>query len=129
MKSDIIFDDMWVDYDVKEGGKLGMRMHLKFSAVNMKGVDAYAAIYFEKKNGDNVEGKGSAYRSKNGQLAVYKSIKPNYDEAVYKDLQLFLPYEEIPGTGKIDMKMDADIIFPGGDLIKHLKDKYFLFER
>lgn len=129
MKTEVIFNDMWIDYDVYEGGKKGMRIHLKFSTVNMKGIDAYAAIYFEKKNGEVVEGKTSTYRSKSGQLAVYKSIKPNFEEADYDDLKLFMPYDEIPGTGKIDMKMTADIIFPSGDLIKHLKDKYFLFER
>lgn len=129
MKADIKFDDMWVDYDVTEDGKKGMRLHLKFSAINMKGVDAYAAVYFEKKNGDVIKGDNPTYRSKNGQLAVYKSIKPAYDEAVYSDLKIFMPYDEIPGTGKIDMKMDADIILEGGDLVKHLTFKYFLFER
>jgi hypothetical protein len=129
MKTDLIFNDMWIDYDVYEGNKKGMRIHLNFSTVNMKGIDAYAAVYFKKKNGEIVEGKTSVYRSKSGQLAVYKSIKPNYDEADYKDLQLFMPYDEIPGTGKIDMKLVAEVIFPSGDLIKHLKDKYFLFER
>ncbi len=126
----ITFDDMWVDYDVTQNGEKGMLIHLKFSANNMKGVDAYAAIYFEKKNGDAIQGKTSTYRSKNGQLAVYKSIKPAYDDADYKDLQLFMPYSQIDvGTGKVDLKMDADIIFPSGDLIKHLNFKDFWFER
>ncbi len=126
----ITFEDMWVDYDVTEDGVKGMRIHLKFSADNMKDVDAYAAVYFEKKNGDAVQGISSKYRSKNGQLAVYKSIKPAYDDAVYKDLQLFMPYSQVEvGSGKVDMKMDADIIFPSGDLIKHLTYKEFWFER
>lgn len=129
-KVDVTFEDMWVDYDVTENGKLGMRIHLKFTAFNMKGLDAYAAIYFEKKNGEKIEGINSGYRSKNGQLAVYKSIKPAYDEAVYKDLQLFMPYSEINVTkGKHDLKMDADIILTNGDMVKHLEEKTFWFER
>jgi len=130
IKADVNFEDMWIDYDVTEGGKKGMRIHLKFSAINMKGVDAYAAIYFQKKNGEKLEGVSATYRSKNGQLAVYKSLKPGYDEAVYKDLQLFMPYSEINvGTGKFDLKMKAEIIYPSGDLIKHLKDLDFWFTR
>jgi hypothetical protein len=126
----ITFDDMWVDYGVMQDGENGMRIHLKFSASNMKDVDAYAVVYFEMKNGDPVKGKSSTYRSKNGQLAVYKSIKPAYDVADYKDLQLFIPYSQFDlGTGKVDLKMDADIIFPSGDLIKHLNFKDFWFER
>lgn len=130
IKADVTFDNMWVDYDVTESGKKGMRIHLKFSVLNMKGVDAYAAVYFEKKNGEKIDGITTAFRSKNGQLAVYKSLKPGYDEAVYKDLQLFTPYSEINvGTGKFDLKMKAEIIYPSGDLIKHLKDYDFLFTR
>src|SRR5258705_851197 len=130
IKADVNFEDMWIDYDITEGGKKGMRIHLKFSAINMKGVDAYAAIYFQKKNGEKIEGVSATYRSKNGQLAVYKSLKPGYDEAVYKDLQLFMPYSEINiGTGKFDLRMKAEVIYPSGDLIKHLKDLDFWFTR
>lgn len=129
-KVDVVFDEMWIDYDVTEDGKKGMRIHLKFSAKNMKGIDAFAAIYFEKKNGEKIEGLNSAYRSKNGQLAVYKSIKPAYDDAVYKDLQLFMPYSEINiSMGKHDLKMDADIILANGDMVKHLEEREFWFER
>lgn len=129
-KVDVVFEEMWIDYDVTEGGKKGMMIHLKFSAKNMKGIDAYAAVYFEKKNGEKIEGNNSAYRSKNGQLAVYKSIKPAYDDAVYKDLQLFMPYTEINiSKGKHDLKLDADIILSNGDMVKHLEEREFWFER
>ncbi|HWR32527.1 MAG TPA: hypothetical protein VN451_03305, partial [Chitinophagaceae bacterium] len=129
-KVDVIFDKLWIDYDVTEDGKKGMKIHLKFSIKNMKGMDAYAAVYFEKKNGEKIEGLNSTYRSKNGQLAIYKSIKPAYDEAVYKDLQLFIPYSEINvGKGKHDLKLDADIILPNGEMVKHLEEREFWFER
>ncbi len=127
---DVTFEDLWVDYDVTEGGKKGMKIHVKFTALYMKGVDAYVAIYFEKKNGEKIEGKTEGYRSKNGQLAVYKSIKPAYDEAVYKDIQLFMPYEEIKvSSGKHDMKLEADIILQNGDMVNHLKDHEFWYEK
>ena len=130
IKADVNFEDMWVDYDVTENGKKGMRIHLKFSAINLKGVDANAVVYFQKKNGEKIDGVSTSFRSKNGQLAIYKSLKPAYDEAVYKDLQLFMPYSEINvGSGKFDLRMKAEVIYPGGDLIKHLKDYDFLFTR
>ncbi len=130
IKADATFEDMWIDYDVTENGKKGMRIHLKFTAINMKGIDAYAAVYFQKKNGEKIDGVSTEYRSKNGQLAVYKSLKPAYDEAVYKDLQLFMPYSEINvGTGKFDLRMEAEIIYPSGDLIKHMKELEFWFTR
>ena len=41
------FDSLWVDYNITEDGQKGMRIHLNFSAYEMKNMDAYVAIYFE----------------------------------------------------------------------------------
>ena len=129
-KVNVTFENLWVDYDVTEDGKKGMRIHVAFTTYNMKGMDAYVAIYFEQKNGQEIKGLNEAYRSKSGQLAVYKSIKPAYADAVYKDVILFMPYSEINvGTGKHDLKLEADIILPNGDMVKHLKDHEFWFTK
>lgn len=128
-QADAKFEDLWVDYDVTEGGKTGMRIHVKCTVSNMKDIDGYVAVYFEKKNGEKIMGENQSYRSKSGQLAVYKSIKPAYAEAVYKDIQLFMPYDEINiPPGKYDLKLDVDIILKNGDMVKHLKDHDFWFE-
>lgn len=129
-KTDVEFEKLWIDYNVTEDGKKGMRIHLNFTAVNLKDVDCYAAIYFEKKNGEKIQGKTDGYRSKSGQLAVYKSIKPAYNEAVYKDLQLFMPYGEFSlGKGRSDLVLKADIILKNGDMVKHMKNHEFWFEQ
>lgn len=129
-EADATFEKLWVDYDVTEDGKLGMRIHTKFSLTNLKDVDCYLGIYFEKKNGEKIEGLNADFRSKNGQLAVYKSLKPAYDDAVYKDVKVFMPYSEInTGKGKFDIKLDADIILKNGDMVKHLTDYDFWLEK
>ncbi len=129
-KADAIFEKIWVDYNVSENGKNGMRIHVKFTALNLKDVDCYVAVYFEKKNGEKIEGINSTYRSKNGQLAVYKTLKPGFQEAVYNDLQLFMPYSEIKlGTGKFNLKLKANIILKNGDMVKHLTEHHFWFEQ
>ncbi len=129
-QADATFDSLWVDYNVTEEGKLGMRIHVKFTAINLKDIDCYMAVYFEKKNGEKIQGNNSAYRSKSGQLAVYKSIKPIYTSSVFSDLKLFMPYSEIKlGKGKFDLKLKADIILKNGDMVKHLKDHEFWLEQ
>lgn len=129
-KADVSFDKMWVDYDVSDGGEKGMRIHVNFSINNMKNVDGYVAVYFEKKNGEKILSEHTGYKSKSGQLAVYRSIKPAYDEAIYTDLQLFMPYSKIDiPRGRHDLKMDVDIILKNGDMVSHLKDHEFWFER
>ncbi|HEX8248865.1 MAG TPA: hypothetical protein VF599_11875, partial [Pyrinomonadaceae bacterium] len=96
----------------------------------LKGVDSYLAIYFERKNGDKMMNTNPTYASKNGQLAVFKSLKPGYEPTVYEDAQLFLPYEEIKiGKGVFDLKMDIDLIYKNGDLFQHLDFYEFVFRR
>jgi hypothetical protein len=115
-------DKMWVDYNVTEGGKKGMRIHVKFTIHGLKDTDSYLAIYFEKENGDKLYTNNKTYRSKDGQVAVYKSLKPAYKDTVYDDAQLFIPYDEFNlDDGKYDLKMDVDVIYENGDMFKHMK--------
>jgi hypothetical protein len=128
--ADATFEKLWVDYDVVENGRKGMRIHVKFRVFNLKGVDSYLAIYFEKKNGDKLYTNNTEYRSKNGQVAIYKLLTPGYEETVYDDLKLFMPYGEFNlSSGRFDLKMDVDVIYKGGDLIKHMNYHEFWFQQ
>lgn len=116
------FKDIWVDFDIYENGKKGMRIHTKFTVENMKGTDGYLALYFEKKNGERLKSSNTSYRSTTGQLAVYAIITPAYDKTEYNDLTAFIPYSEFDlPLGKNDLKIDADIIYKAGGMIQHLK--------
>lgn len=125
------FENLWVDYDITENGKKGMRIHVKFRIFNMKDIDGNLAIYFETKAGEKLKSSNLTYQSKSGQLAVYKSVKPGYDEAVYNDFNVFIPYEEfkLDYGIKHELKLDADIIYKNGDLVKHLKYYEFWMQK
>lgn len=115
-------DKIWVDYNVTEGGEKGMRIHVKFTVHDLKDVDSFLAIYFEKENGDKLYTSNKTYRSKDGQVAVFKGLKPAYKDTVYEDSQLFIPYDEFNlDEGKHNLKMDVDVIYENGDMFKHLK--------
>lgn len=123
-----VYDSIWIDYDVKENDVLGMRIHLAFTTYNMKGMDAYVAIYYTYN--DEIAGvlkdKNNKLVSTAGDVAVYKSIKPNYDPAVYKDLQIFMPYSEFDlEPGLYDLTLDAKVIYKAGGMISRLT--YFRF--
>jgi len=109
-----------------------MRIHIKFTTYEMMNMDAYMAIYFEHDDelGGYLKDKNSKYNSSAGEVAVYKSIKPLYNPAVYDDLTVFMPYGELNlGTGKFDLKMDVDVIYKNGDLVKHLDYHDFWFSQ
>jgi hypothetical protein len=115
-------DRVWVDYDVTEGGRKGMRIHITFTVHELKDTDAYLAIFFAKEGGGKLYTDNKSYRSKDGQVAVYFSMKPAYKDALYTDTKLFMPYEEFNlEKGKYDLQMDIDVIYENGDMFKHLQ--------
>jgi len=124
------FEKIWVDYNVKEKGRLGMRIHVKFSVYNMKDVDSQLAIYFEKSDGTKLKSTNRKFTGKDGQVAVFRALKPGFDDTVYKDLEVFMPYEELKlEGGKYNLKMDADVIYENGGLVEHLGYHDFLYEK
>jgi hypothetical protein len=49
------FEKLWVDYNVTEDGEKGMRIHVKFEAYNMQGVDSKLMVFFQKEDGTYVK--------------------------------------------------------------------------
>ena len=122
------FEKLWIDYDVYEDGVKGMKIHVKFTAYEMLNMDAYLAIYFEFDDeiGGYLKDKNSKYNSSAGEVAVYRSIKPLYNPAVYDDLVVFMPYREFDlDPGQYDLSMDVKLIYKAGGVISKLTTYYF----
>jgi hypothetical protein len=112
------FDKLWIDYDVTEGGELGMRIHTKFTVYNMKDVDAYVAVYFKNASGEYLRDKNNSFNSTEGDVAVYKPIRPGYDPADFNDLPIFMPYKELDlGPGQYQLVLDSKLIYKKGGSI------------
>jgi len=122
--------NIWVDYDVTDNGQKGMMIHSTFTLYNLKGVDAYLAIAFEMKNGEKILTNNMTYRSKSGQLTLYRDLKPGYNEAVFTDMKSFLPYTELNlGKGSFELRFGASVIYKDGNLVGKLGDKDFKFSQ
>lgn len=121
-------DRVWVDYNVRRDGRDGMLIHVKFTVNNLKGVDSYMAVLFQRKNGTKLTTTNTAYSSKEGQVAVYRVMKPGFDKTVYQDLDVFMPYEELRlGRGVYDLQMDVDLLYKDGTLVQHLAFHDFVY--
>jgi hypothetical protein len=124
------FDGINVDYNVMEGGRKGMRMTVNFTVTGLKEKDSYLAIHFQTRDGDPLPANPGEYRDVKGNLAVFKTLKPDYDETLYKDLELFLPYDEIDlSAGRHELKMDVDLLDGKGIEIEHLAYNDFWYEQ
>ena len=119
---------VWADYNIKEGGVLGMRVHVNFEVTGLKGVDSLVTGRIQKPNGDYLMNSTSDYSNDAGQFLTSFSMKPGFDTTVYADADLFLPYNEIKiSKGAWNLKVDIDLNYADGDIIKHLAFHEFKF--
>ncbi len=120
---------VWIDYNVTEGGRKGMRVHVNFEVVGLKGVDSKITARVQKENDDYLT-SSSSFSNESGQLEISFDMKPGYSTTVYEDAQMFLPYGEIIlRKGVWNLKFDIDLNYENGELIDHLEYKEFVFTR
>jgi hypothetical protein len=108
-----------------------MLMKVTLTITGMKGKDGYVSIHFQKDDGTPLPAKNQGdYRDVNGNLAAFQQIKPEFDDTVYNNLELFLPYAELDlPVGKHDLKMDFDLLDGGGFHIEQLAYEDFWYEQ
>ena|SRR5437588_1011344 len=84
-------------HNVTVNGEKGMRVHASFRVRDGLEVPCMMIAYFYYDDADNTPLKsGDAnYRDKKGNVSAHVNFTPAYDPAVYKDLQLFVPYEAL----------------------------------
>lgn len=122
------FDTLWIDYDVTQDGIKGMLIHTSFTVRQMQNIDGYLTIRIQDENDEALKSPTQGFRNKGGELAIFRSFKPAYIDAIFKDLSVFLPYGEIKlASGKYELKIDADLIYENGDFIQHLTLHAFTF--
>ncbi len=128
---EVEFDKVWVDYDVyDDDGAYGMRFHTKFTLYNMKGMRCHLTIKILGADDEFLISTDYAYNDYYGDLELSKPLRPGYEEAVYNDLILFLPYDEMTlPNGSFVLKADFDLTYENGDLITHLKMHHFTFKQ
>jgi hypothetical protein len=115
------FDSVWIDYNVTQGGQLGMRIHNKFTVYSMKGINGAVRMRFEKADGTFLKSTDGSFEDNDGEVAANEEIKPGYEPTVYNDLDTFMPYSELHlGPGKYNLKMDVDLVDGSGGLIAHM---------
>ena len=84
-------------HNVTVDGEKGMRVHAKFTV--RYGLDVpcmlIAYFYFDDAESTPLKTDDPNWRSKNGVVSAHANFTPAYDNAVYNDLQLFMPYDAL----------------------------------
>jgi hypothetical protein len=92
-----IYEGARIVHNVTVDGVKGMRVHATFRVRYGLGVPSMMIAYFYYDDADNTPLKtdDADYRDKKGGVSCHVNFTPAYDPAVYKDLQLFMPYEAL----------------------------------
>ena len=121
---------VWIDYNVTEGGRRGMRVHVNFEVTGLKDTDAMVIARVQKEDGSYLKSSTGGFSNDAGELRLKYDIKPGFDTAVFKDATLFLPYSELSiSRGKWNLKLDIDLNYEDEELIKHMQFYEFEFDR
>lgn len=84
-------------HNVTVNGKKGMRIHanftVKYGQDNPCKLIAY--FYYDDEDGEPLESGDPKYRTAEGKVSASTNFTPQYDPALYKDLQLFIPYDAL----------------------------------
>jgi hypothetical protein len=124
------FSKVWVEYNKTQDDEFGMIVHLKFEVNNMKDVDSFAIIYFQKPDGTFLQDGTGNYAAKDGRVAALKALRPGFEPTVYEDLEIFVPYDNLNlEVGKYNLKMDIDLVDQDENFIQHLTFKEFQYEQ
>jgi hypothetical protein len=84
-------------HNVKVNGQVGMRVHATFTVKYALDTPCQLIAYFYYDDQENtpLEAGDPKYRTKNGKVSSSVNFTPGYDPAVYKDLQIFMPYDAL----------------------------------
>lgn len=87
--------NLWVEHNVYEDGKKGMRIHFRLDADNMKGKTGRCSAYFHKEDGTALVDLNDRYCTTDGKVSCGKDFTPGYENTYYEDFTLFMPYSEL----------------------------------
>lgn len=94
-----------MDYDVQKDNQKGLLIHCKFEVSKLKDIKCSVTAYFFFKGGTALKANNGNYHAADGQVCVEEKFIPSYEESVYKDFTLFMPYDELHlAEGKHELK-------------------------
>lgn len=123
----ISFSNIDVDFDGyrEDTEEHGMEFSSYFNVTNGLKQDFSIVIYFYNADGKPMLDTNKKY-AVGGQVATYRYFRPDYPTAVYKDLRLFIPYEELEGIQCGDNHLKYTIgIWKGNKRVTSVGATYF----
>ncbi len=85
---------IWANHNVTQNGQLGMKIHVHFSVSYKFNQNVTVYAFFKYRDGEILKDFDKKYASA-GYVFVEQQVTPNYVHCEWKDLQIFMPYEQL----------------------------------
>ena len=95
-------ENLRVDHNVFKGGRKGMQIHARINVEGMKGEKASFLCYFYDGSGNHLKDSDKKYNTTAGNVCCWMDVVPSYDDALWEDMTLFMPYDQLHLTGDRD---------------------------
>jgi len=128
--ADAVIDQVWVDHNIYQDGIKGMTIHAKFTVEGLYQSTGHIAAYFYYSNGDPLLDFNGRYDSADGKVSVGSDFSPGYENTLYSDFELFIPYDELHmADGEHNLKLQV-LIFQqvNGDWQSMVRSDYVGFQ-
>lgn len=100
---------VWTEYNIYQNGEKGMMIHIEFETSGLKGRTIRPCVFFYHQNGDQLKGYSTGnYSTTDGQATVQESATSSYENSIWKDFKLFMPYSQLPVS--TPLKYQVEII-------------------
>ena len=108
-------EKIWIDYDAKVKGEVGIRIHVKYSVKNALNVPCSLQAYVVREDGHSMGYPGkNKYATQDGKsVLVLKTFTSPYDTATYPDSKLFFPYWAFNLEGNNPNRMKLSVLLVG----------------
>jgi len=83
------------DHNVFENGRKGMRVHAKIHLNGMKGEKASFLAFFYDGDNNTLQDTDDTFTTSAGKICCWKDVVPKYENALWEDATMFLPYEQL----------------------------------
>ena len=88
-------ESVWTDFDQYSDGKRGLWIHSKVSINYAQYQDCQLVVWFYHQDGRKLKSYDGSYQASDNQVAVWKDMSPTYEKSIWKDFQIFMPYDEL----------------------------------
>ena len=125
-----VINKTWIEYGVLYNNEEGVYLHTNFTVNNMKGKEIRVVFYFYNSRKQKLLGGIAGYNTSEGQVSISETNTPNFDNTLYKDFKIFIPYRALPlKAGKNSWFVKAAIYDEGSKKFLDNNQRYATFIR